>query len=653
MANLRAMLRANRPLALALGLFVALLAAWLVVDRPVKAERRLEERIASGKPVPHHFYVPVYLWRGLTLNIALAAALAGACWIAGRKLDEVPALQEDASRRYHAVEKGILSLIVLFAAVQGWQRLDHSTWGDEDYTVKTYIEDQVTELQDGKLQFTKTPWQDVLWHGKRPNNHFGFTALSRLSHDLFFTPGAGPVDPFFSERWVRLPAYVAGLLSILAIAWMARVWGWGHGLWLLLLYYVIHPWFVRFGTDARGYSIVLLGLPLVVGLAGRALQSGRWRWWLLLALAQAFTFWCYWGVFYVLLPFQVGLLVAILTDRTRSVPDRRILTARWFVSGLAFSILIVQLMAPNLPQFLDFLRVSVRQIAGSLDVTWWQDAAGALLFGTPWHDWAADNPLSISLSELHGAAHVALFLAGAGLIGGLIHGVRLLWKDPRSRWLLLPILGAPVLFLVHMNLSGMRPYHWYLLLFFPGYLIPLAATLNHLFTALDRSLPAILKHDFRPLPEALRPRITLLGGLLAIGFLQGPLQAWWISGPQRRALLQFPIEACRESVALTRTITNPRHPEYGTDSITAGFTMFTEAYDPTLVRFQTVDELKVLMQKARDSKRALYINFSSRAFCEAAYPDLFKLFNDPALFEHIATLHGQFDAATREVLRAR
>jgi hypothetical protein len=66
-----------------------------------------------------------------------------------------------------------------------------------------------------------------------------------------------------------------------------------------------------------------------------------------------------------------------------------------------------------------------------------------------------------------------------------------------------------------------------------------------------------------------------------------------------------------------------------------------------------VDELRALMQQARQSGRALYVNFSSRAFCEASFPELFQILNDPALFQVVQVLPGQFAAGTREVLKAR
>lgn len=645
MSNFLALLRNNRAFALALGLFFAVTVACLVVERPEKAERRLAERIASGKAVPHHFYVPVYLWRGLTLNLAVTALLAGACSLAGRRLENPGSIPSAPPSSKLTTSLLFFGLIV--AAANGYHRLGHSTWGDEDYTVKTYIEPQVTEKADGTLEFTRPTWYDVVWHGKRTNNHYGYTALAKLSHDLFFKPGTGPTDPFFSEALVRLPAYLSGLLSILALAWLTRLWGIRHGIWVIVLVYVLHPWLVRFGTDARGYSIVLLGLPLLFALAGRALQTGAWRWWLMLAGVQACTFWSYFAVFYVLIPLHAGLILAIWFDDSRSRTDRMTQLARWLSACLLSAVAIIQVMAPILPQLKDYIRNNAAQITGHINLAWCQDALGYLLLGTAWNEWSATNPLSISLSELSGLPLLSACIAGAGLLCAFLVGLSLLWSDKRTRWLLIPIIGGPALFLAHMTISGIKPYHWYLLLFFPGYLFAVMKGCNPVFS--------YLFWFFRPKqnPEGEPQRNRIAAGLGLMLIVPALILFRDSSQAQRLALVKYPIEPCRESVFLTRTITNPRHPAYGTDSITAGFTMFTEAYDPTLVRFQTVDELKGLMQKAKATRRALYINFSSRSFCEATYPDLFKLFNNPALFEHIATLNGQFDAATREVIKAR
>jgi len=241
-------LRNNKAFAVGLALLITLATIWFAVDRPLKEEKRLQERINAGKDVTYQLCVPVYLWRGLSVNVALAAVLAAGCLIAGRKLSSSATPKTST---FGVGEKVLIGFAVVIAALQGASRLGHSTWGDEDYTVKTYISDQLIEDPKGVYTSTPTPWTYALWHYKRPNNHTGYSVMANLVHSAFFERGNGPRDPIFSEVLVRTPAFLFGLLSLATLAWMGRVHGVSHGVAMVLVYYAIHPWLTRFGTDAR------------------------------------------------------------------------------------------------------------------------------------------------------------------------------------------------------------------------------------------------------------------------------------------------------------------------------------------------------------------------------------------------------------------
>jgi hypothetical protein len=156
--------------------------------------------------------------------------------------------------------------------------------------------------------------------------------------------------------------------------------------------------------------------------------------------------------------------------------------------------------------------------------------------------------------------------------------------------------------------------------------------------------------DGHPLPASkLRQQATKLA--LSLLTLLGIGQMGRIAHGQGRNLTAHPIEANRESIALIRRVTNPRHADYGKDAITAGFTFFTEAYDPAMLRFQTAAELRALMAKSDAEQRPLYINFSNRIFCAAFFPELFKIFEDKACFERTHLLYGLFENSTREIYK--
>jgi hypothetical protein len=597
------------------------------VGRPEKAERRLQERVTSGKAVPWHFYTPVWLWRGLSSSLPLAALLVGVTAWDKRILVPRDVPSSGLPPGWSKFTPAMLSVITLYAVFNGMARMDLSIWGDEDYTIKTYIADQVTEQPDGSLQFEKPSWANALWNFKRPNNHVGFTVLAKASHDAFFAPGKGPKDAFFSESLVRAPAYLAGLASIAALWWAAGVYGMRFAAWFVLpFFYVIHPWFMRFSSDARGYSILLLLIPLCLGAVGRAVQTGRWRWWLMLAFCQFYAMWTWPSVIYVIAALNLAVPCMCLTATAWTKEEKKLLLLRWLASGLLSAIAVVLLMAPLLPQMQDFMRTSGKGLEGGLDLHWAQDVLAYTLFGTPWFTWDAHNPLCHSIQ--HSAAKWGYLLVGAGMLLSWAYGAWCMSRERSQRWLLVVILGAPALMLLHLGLTGVRPYHWYLLIFLPGWVM--------LMLPVAQSWLKRQTKDWR--------KYGLFALLLALFFL---------SSKERSLLRHHPIEPNRESVFLTQQVTNPRHPDYGKESITAGFTMFTEAYDPTMVRFQTATELQELMKKARDSQRDLYINFGSRAFCEANYPELFHFFNDAAVFEVVKVLPGQFAAGTREVLKWR
>ncbi|WP_156346630.1 hypothetical protein, partial [Verrucomicrobium spinosum] len=75
-------------------LFTGFLTAYLTIDRPVKQERRIERLKAEGKVVAPEAYVPVWLYKGLKLNLGLSALLLLASPWLGRRHRDGMALME-------------------------------------------------------------------------------------------------------------------------------------------------------------------------------------------------------------------------------------------------------------------------------------------------------------------------------------------------------------------------------------------------------------------------------------------------------------------------------------------------------------------------------------------------------------------------------
>jgi hypothetical protein len=145
-------------------------------------------------------------------------------------------------------------------------------------------------------------------------------------------------------------------------------------------------------------------------------------------------------------------------------------------------------------------------------------------------------------------------------------------------------------------------------------------------------------------------RWIALSGLATVVILYGVVTA------QPRLLLRnHPIEPSRESVALYRKVTNPRHPDIDKGVMSGALSMYTEGYDPALYRCAKVEELRALMAEADRTGRTLYINVGFLRFLRIA-PETrptCQLLEDATVFDHVATLPGLLPYTTRDVFRYR
>jgi hypothetical protein len=161
--------------------------------------------------------------------------------------------------------KTILAALALFvlALVVRLPRMSQSLWYDEMYTLVEYV---------------SQPWQKVLaaHPGEYvPNNHVLYTILAKLIYHT--NEDQGP-----NEALLRVPALIAGCLLPIALAWPLR----RTSPWTALLLAIVaslHPWLIAFGTEARGYSLLLL-LGVV---ATNLLPDGKRRWPIGYAIAMA------------------------------------------------------------------------------------------------------------------------------------------------------------------------------------------------------------------------------------------------------------------------------------------------------------------------------------------------------------------------------
>ncbi len=253
-------------------------------------ERRIAERKASGSAVAPEAYVPVWLYKGLQANLVIAGLLLLASpWLGRRRPKDIRLVPEPAHAPLKGWEIALCAGLMGIAAWHNAPRLSHSMWGDEEFNASRFILQYVDRDDGGALHIHERPWITTLWNMRKPTNHLGYSFFARLTHDAFFRPGNGPTDPWFSEALLRTPVFIAGLLLIPAFLWALRVWG--LRAWWGLLLLLLHPWFTRFGVDGRGYGFVMLCAAMMLGVLGRAVQTGRWRWWLAFGLLGFVLIW--------------------------------------------------------------------------------------------------------------------------------------------------------------------------------------------------------------------------------------------------------------------------------------------------------------------------------------------------------------------------
>ena len=88
----------------------------------------------------------------------------------------------------------------------------------------------------------------------------------------------------------RVPALVFGLLAVAAFAWLLKEFGMPDAGVVAAFLLAIHPWSIRYASEARGYSFVIFLVPVLFVFWRRAMVTGTWRWWSAFAASRVFAF---------------------------------------------------------------------------------------------------------------------------------------------------------------------------------------------------------------------------------------------------------------------------------------------------------------------------------------------------------------------------
>ena len=179
----------------------------------------------------------------------------------------------------------LLLAAMIFCGVAASLRMNHGFVHDEEYSARRVIAGPYKVGQDGAVFIKEPDWKETLYYYRKPNNHVLHSVLARLCWTAW--QAIAPPPSWHIKEWViRIPAWVGGVGAVCTLALLLRrcvsPLAGVLAAWLLAL----HPWHLRFAAEARGYSLMVSTIPIVLYFWVRAIHENRWRWWLLHSASQ-------------------------------------------------------------------------------------------------------------------------------------------------------------------------------------------------------------------------------------------------------------------------------------------------------------------------------------------------------------------------------
>ena len=594
---------------------------------PERLEQRIESRTVSGKSVPLHYYVDLHLHRAAKTNAILTGALALLGWVALRRPARTPGpaqssafFQDDSdspAKAWMAVTA--VAACIAWSAIVNAPRLEQSLWGDEEYTVRQFVVGEFKHSpgtdRDRQLTFVAHSWQDAMFGMKTTNNHVLNSVVAKVAHETT----TSPPDPsatglYFDEKTLRMPGYLVGLAAIAALSWCLWTTGWRSAAVAAPILLVMHPWFVRYSTELRGYVYVLFFAPLTLGLMWNAIRQWHWKWWILYGLSQIGLFWAYLGSLHLLIATNfAGVLLIFLQPPGAKV--RSLLFARFALVNLAAAMVLWQLYAPCVPQVRAFLEKP--NMKGDVPLSQMEDALSSLLTGVRWQPFTEGHPLAVSWRELFENSW-PLAASAAGLtVAFLLLGLWTLARRSRLSACLIPALLLPApLFVLQALIGGNRLYLWYLVIALPGAVALMSVGATHGLTMLRRPGAKIAVAAIF---------LTLFGVATA---------------EQRKHLRERSSEPLRESVALYRPNLNPLSPA-NADTVSLEVAMHPRGYDPAAIKTPDYPSFQKQTTAARAGGKPLYVNLSMPELAREHLPEIMAELEDPEKFERLEVIQGQ------------
>jgi hypothetical protein len=604
-------------------LLVVLVAYLVFGDNPW--EDGLGKRLREGKGARGHDYWVTYGYWVVAAD-ALVLALLLRFHRLWRAPGEAPRCPEFArpEARLHPVGWLLVALAIATSASLAYTRLDQSLWDDEETSTRAYIVGNYRVDDEGNLDFRESDLRENLLRYLSPNNHIVHNLIARIVHNCW-SAVAAPEDRRANDFVLRLPAFVFGMTSLASLAYflwrMGFPWAGVFSAWFLAL----HPWHLRYASEARGYSLVLTLIPLVWALLLDALHHGSWRRWTVFGGAQFVLLWAFPMAVYLLCLTNLLVLGAILTRHRGDARAQQ--GARWFTVNLFGAMLWALLMAGNIAQMIEWLE---RKGFHDLGGRWLEKTLSYVFSGMAWsYRWRGADPAYAELADVATQTPWLFYAAVGATVALLLLGtLRLLRGEGYRPWvsLLLLVPGPLAWYVGYLRGQPMLPWYLVFVLSLFAALVGLGAT-----SALRWVRPPVLS-------AALTVTVCAV-------YLAG-LVTW--TAEARNALRSRSFQPYKESVLLTRGTLDPFAP--GQDEIlTVSFSDPPDYYDPRVGFFETIVEFVAWLERADRENRPLYVTLGRVPKATKHHPELMALVEREDLFERVAFLYGFEPKMSRQI----
>jgi len=564
-------------------------------------------------------------WAGLVSIVIITGLFLLCRWWVDAPAPQPPADQPKPGPRWFWPLT--LAAVVACGAVSG-PTLDHSLWDDESESVTWYSVGRfVRDGEQGEVRFKSIPWQRTLYGYSTPNNHIFHNILSRASNSLWRTI-ARPDNLHFNHLAVRLPAFLAALAAVAALAFLLRDFGYPGAGVLAAWFLALHPWFTEHAAVARGYSLAMLLAVLALIAWRRALLGGSWLWWTAFAAAQFLMMWTYPGSIFLLAPLNLATVLLLWHAPAPVTGPFRTQLSRWFCVNSITAAALFPLLLPLLPQ----LRVYNSDNAGyRIGGEWVHDTVWCFVGGAPWSRNSAGGSGHQDMQLVVTALGPAAPWLTAATVG--IFFLLGLWYFARRNRLALALaaalVAAPVLQFFYARAATIHMWPWYVI-----YALPFVA----MFWGMGLAITAVGFGRITGRPSLAAP---LAAAFLAVfAFLNYPVHAWQLVHSKT------PL---RESVLATRSAPADYRSPGNRRIITFAHTNPVYCYDPSLLQVRSPAEIILLCLQADREGRPLIGNIGHPHVIKPLYPRDFALLQDRRLFGRKETFTGAEDVWDRYI----